>query len=209
MEALLIIDPQIDFCPGGGLAVPSGDKIIPVINRLADAHENVIVTQDWHPAGHESFASSHEGKNPFDVIALDYGEQILWPDHCVIGSRGAELHPDLEAERAQLVIRKGFRRQIDSYSAFFENDHRTPTGLGGYLNERGITSLVVAGLAFDFCVHWTAVDGRKLGFDVTVVTDASASIDADGSHDAAVQKMREAGVEFATSEALVEQHVHS
>lgn len=202
-RALLIVDIQNDFCPGGALAVPEGDRIIPRINALATRFEHVLLTQDWHPPGHLSFASSHEGKAPYDRVQLTYGEQILWPDHCVQGTPGADFHPDLHVDRAELIIRKGFRREIDSYSAFFENDHRTPTGLAGYLRERGIEALYIAGLATDFCVHWSAVDGRKLGFDVHVIEDASRGIDTNGSMAYAHQRMQDAGAILTDSAELL------
>jgi nicotinamidase/pyrazinamidase len=193
-EALLIIDVQNDFCPGGALAVPHGDEIIPAVNRLAARFAHVILTQDWHPPGHASFASSHRGKRPFDTIDLPYGPQILWPDHCVQGTRGAAFHPALEVPHAELVLRKGFRTGIDSYSAFLENDHRTPTGLAGYLKERGIERLTLCGLATDFCVFYSAIDGRRAGFAVELVTTACRGIDADGSLARAMRAMSEAGV---------------
>ena len=193
-EVLIIVDVQNDFCPGGALAVPSGDEIIPAVNRLAAEFRHVVLTQDWHPRGHSSFASSHPGKQPFEAIEVAYGQQILWPDHCVQGTQGAALHPALEVPHAELVLRKGFRSAIDSYSAFFENDHRTPTGLAGYLRERGLGRLTLCGLATDFCVFYSALDGRKAGFDVDVVTGVCRGIDLDGSLDRAVAAMREAGV---------------
>lgn len=200
MRALLVIDVQYDFLPGGSLAVPNGDEIIPVVNDLAESFEHVLFTQDWHPRGHDSFASSHDGRQPFDVIQTDYGDQILWPDHCVQGSRGAELHDDLDLDRAELILRKGFRRHIDSYSAFFENDRSTPTGLNGYLKDRGIETLYLVGLALDFCVHWSAVDGRADGFEVLVVEEASRPIDTEGSLEQAMQKMTESGVQFVSAD---------
>ena len=193
-EVLIIVDVQNDFCPGGALAVPHGDEIVPAVNRLAAEFRHVVLTQDWHPRGHSSFASSHPGKQPFEAIEVAYGQQILWPDHCVQGTQGAALHPALEVPHAELVLRKGFRRAIDSYSAFFENDHRTPTGLAGYLRERGLGRLTLCGLATDFCVFYSALDGRKAGFDVDVVTGVCRGIDLDGSLDRAVAAMREAGV---------------
>ena len=193
-EVLIIVDVQIDFCPGGALAVPHGDEIVPAVNRLAAEFRHVVLTQDWHPRGHSSFASSHPGKQPFEAIEVAYGQQILWPDHCVQGTQGAALHPALEVPHAELVLRKGFRSAIDSYSAFFENDHRTPTGLAGYLRERGLGRLTLCGLATDFCVFYSALDGRKAGFDVDVVTGVCRGIDLDGSLDRAVAAMREAGV---------------
>jgi nicotinamidase/pyrazinamidase len=197
MEILVVVDVQNDFCPGGALAVPEGDAVVPEINRLIDAHDHVIVTQDWHPAGHSSFASQHSGRAPFDTIEVSYGPQVLWPDHCVQGTHGAEFHPDLELTKAELFIRKGFRRAIDSYSAFFENDHRTPTGLGGYLRERGFTRVVLAGLATDFCVHFSAMDARKLGFEVRVIESACRAIDLDGSLAKAREQWAKAGIEVA------------
>ncbi len=180
-DALLIIDVQNDFCPGGALAVQAGDLVIPVIHRIAPRFEHVLLTQDWHPAGHSSFASSHSGKQPFEQIDLSYGPQTLWPDHCIQGSRGAEFHPNLHLPQAELILRKGFRREIDSYSAFFENDRATPTGLGGYLEERGITRVFLAGLAYDFCVGYSALDARRLGLAAVIVRDACCAIDLNGS----------------------------
>ena len=199
MRALLVVDVQNDFCPGGALAVPDGDAVVPVVNSLSARFEHVLMTQDWHPPGHRSFASAHPGRAPYDVIRVDYGDQILWPDHCVQGTPGAGFHPALRVERAELILRKGFRREIDSYSAFFENDQHTPTGLAGYLRERGIEVLYLAGLATDFCVHWSAVDGRRLGFDVYVVEDAARGIDARGSMATAMAAMHRAGVRFTRS----------
>jgi nicotinamidase/pyrazinamidase len=193
-KALVVIDVQNDFCPGGALAVPEGDVIVPRINELIAGHEHVILTQDWHPADHSSFASQHPGHRPFETIDMPYGPQVLWPDHCVQASKGAEFHPALDWTRAELVIRKGFRRSIDSYSAFFENDHRTPTGLAGYLRERGIGRLVMAGLATDFCVAFSALDAAAQGFSVTVLMDACRAIDLDGSLAAMTERMRQAGV---------------
>jgi nicotinamidase/pyrazinamidase len=197
MDILAVVDVQNDFCPGGALAVPDGAAVVPEINRLIAAHDHVILTQDWHPAGHSSFASQHAGREPFETIEASYGPQILWPDHCVQGTPGAEFHPDLDWRTAELVIRKGFRRDIDSYSAFFENDHRTPTGLGGYLRERGFTRVVLAGLATDFCVHFSAMDARKLGFEVRVIESACRAIDLEGSLAAARRQWADAGVELA------------
>lgn len=193
-DALLIIDVQNDFCPGGALAVPEGDEIVPAINRLAARFAHVILTQDWHPPGHASFASSHPGRRPFEAIDLAYGRQILWPDHCVQGTKGAAFHPALEVPHAELVLRKGFRGAIDSYSAFLENDHRTPTGLAGYLKERGLERLTLCGLATDFCVYYSAIDGRKAGFEISVVTSGCRGIDVDGSLDRAMRSMSEAEV---------------
>lgn len=196
-DALLVIDVQNDFCPGGALAVPEGDAILPLVNRLGRRFDHVLLTQDWHPPGHHSFASSHGGKQPFETIRLDYGEQVLWPDHCVQGTRGAAFHPQLDLPQAELVLRKGFRREIDSYSAFYENDRRTRTGLAGYLRDRGLRRLFLAGLATDFCVAWSALDGRREGFEMVVIEDACRAIDLDGSLDRARAAMREAGVTVA------------
>lgn len=192
-DALIVIDVQQDFCPGGALAVPQGDAVVAPINALMDRFGAVILTQDWHPAGHASFASSHPGKAPFDLVALEYGDQVLWPDHCVQGSPGAAFHPALRQE-ADLILRKGFRPGIDSYSAFFENDRKTPTGLDGYLRTRGLTRLTLAGLATDFCVAYSALDAARLGFEVTVHLPACRGIDLDGSVAAALREMAAAGV---------------
>ena len=193
-NALIVIDVQNDFCPGGALAVPEGDQIVPSINALMAASEHVILTQDWHPAEHSSFASQHDGKGPYDLVDMPYGPQVLWPDHCAIGSEGAAFHPGLNLNRAEMIIRKGFRPAIDSYSAFFENDRTTPTGLHGYLQERGITRLVMAGLATDFCVNYSALDAARLGYEVEVQTSLCRAIDLDGSLAAATEAMRQAGV---------------
>lgn len=193
-DVLVVIDVQNDFCPGGALAVPQGDEIVPAVNRLAGEFAHVVLTQDWHPRGHASFASSHPGKQPFDTIDVSYGQQILWPDHCVQGTRGAAFHPDLAVPHAELVLRKGFRAAIDSYSAFFENDRRTPTGLVAYLKERRFERVTLCGLATDFCVFYSALDGRHAGFEVTVATDACRGINVDGSLDRAMRSMKEAGV---------------
>lgn len=201
-SALIVIDLQNDFCPGGALAVGGGDEIVPLVNRLVAAHEHVILTQDWHPKGHSSFANSHAGKAPFENISLAYGNQTLWPEHCVQGTPGAAFHDGLDWTKAELVIRKGFRSAIDSYSAFFENDRTTPTGLAGYLRERGLTRLALVGLATDFCVAYSALDARKLGFDTTVVMDACRPIDLGGSLAAAETQMRESGVRFTHSTTM-------
>ena len=193
-HALIVIDVQNDFCPGGALAVPGGDVIVAGINALMDDAGAVILTQDWHPGGHSSFASSHDGKAPYDVIEMAYGSQVLWPDHCVQGSRGAAFHADLDTNRADMIVRKGYRPAIDSYSAFFENDRTTPTGLEGYLRTRGIDRITMVGLATDFCVNFSAVDAARLGFDVTVRMDLCRAIDLDGSLAAAWDGMRAAGV---------------
>jgi len=180
-DVLLVVDVQNDFCPGGALAVPRGDEVVPIINSFAAQFHNVILTQDWHPCGHLSFASSHAGKNPFDTIAAAYGSQVLWPDHCVQDTPGAEFHKSLHVPHAGLILRKGMNRAIDSYSALYENDRATPTGLIGFLRERGLTRLYVAGLAFDFCVRYSAEDARREGFTVIVVEDACRGIDVEGS----------------------------
>lgn len=198
-SALIIVDVQNCFLPGGSLAVKDGDKIIPLINRLAKSFQNVVLTQDWHTQRHISFASSHAGKKPFDVIKLPYGDQVLWPDHCVQGTDGAALAKDLDIPHAQLVIRKGFNNDVDSYSAFLEADKKTMTGLASYLKERGITKLFVVGLATDFCVAWSAIDARKSGLDVTVIEDATRGIDAQGSLAKAWTEMSAAGVKRAQS----------
>lgn len=192
-NALIVIDVQNDFCTGGGLAVPGGEDIVADINAMMDDFDAVVLTQDWHPAGHSSFASSHAGAAPYDIKDMYYGPQVLWPDHCVQQSNGAEFHAELRQD-ADLILRKGFRSAIDSYSAFFENDHSTPTGLEGYLRNRGITDLTLVGLATDFCVHFSAVDAAKLGFNVTVRQEACRAIDLDGSLDAALSAMQAANV---------------
>ena len=194
-DLLLIIDVQNDFCPGGALAVTNGDAVVPVINRLAERFDHVVLTQDWHPQGHSSFATSHPGKNPFDSVTMSYGAQTLWPDHCRQGTDGAAFHPKLAIDRAEMIIRKGFRPEIDSYSAFFENDRRTPTGLAGYLRDRGLHRIFMAGLATDFCVHYSAVDARRLGFDTVLVEAGCRAIDLAGSLDAAWTGMATAGVQ--------------
>ena len=196
-DALVVIDVQNDFCPGGALAVAGGDEIVPLVNDMIARADHVVLTQDWHPAGHSSFASTHPGKAPFETIDMPYGPQTLWPDHCVQGTEGARFHPALEWTKAELVIRKGFRPGIDSYSAFFENDHETPTGLGGYLKERGIGAITLVGLATDYCVAFSALDARRLGLDVTVRMDACRAIDLGGSLAAMTARMQEAGVKLA------------
>ena len=194
MQALIVIDVQNDFCPGGALAVAGGDEIVPGINALMPEFAAVILTQDWHPSGHSSFASSHAGNGPFEVIDMPYGPQVLWPDHCVIGSEGAAFHAGLDTSSADMIVRKGYNPAVDSYSAFFENDHKTPTGLHGYLQERGINSLMMVGLATDFCVNFSAVDAARLGYDVSVRADLCRAIDLDGSLAAAMEGMADAGV---------------
>lgn len=196
-KALIVIDMQVDFCPGGRLAVAEGDQIVAPINDLMVDYDAVVLTQDWHPPDHASFADNHPGAAPFSVIDMPYGPQVLWPAHCVIGSEGAGFHPALALDCADLVIRKGFRPQIDSYSAFYENDHTTPTGLAGYLRERGLDDLAFVGLAHDFCVAWSAIDAAKLGFRATVIEAATRAIDLDGSREAARDNMRKAGVVLA------------
>ena len=191
--ALLVIDEQNDFCPGGALAVPAGDEVVAPINAMMDVFDTVILTQDWHPAGHQSFASAHPGKAPYETVTLPYGPQVLWPDHCVQGTEGAAFHPELRTD-GDLIIRKGFRSAIDSYSAFFENDQETVTGLHGYLSERGITQLTLVGLATDFCVSYSALDARKLGYEVTVGLSDCRGIDLDGSLEASLTYMRGSGV---------------
>ncbi len=180
-DVLIIVDVQNDFCPGGALAVPRGDEIIPVVNGLAARFQNVVLTQDWHPCGHLLFASSHRGKHPFETITAPYGPQVLWPDHCVQATPGAQFHPTLHAPHAGLVLRKGLHQAIDSYSTFYENDRKTPTGLVGYLRERSLTRIFLAGLAFDFCVRYSAEDARREGFAAFVIEDACRGIDVDGS----------------------------
>ena len=192
--ALLVIDVQPDFCPGGALAVPDGDAIIPLINRLATRFETVILTQDWHPADHISFAASHPGKQPFEMIELPYGKQVLWPSHCVMGTPGAALHPALDIPHARMILRKGGNRLVDSYSAFLEADRASKTGLDGYLRSLGITDLYLCGLATDFCVAWSAEDARAFGFNATIIEDACRAIDLNGSLDAAWTKLAAAGV---------------
>lgn len=193
-HALIVIDVQNDFCPGGALEVPGGDEIVPGINALMRDFDAVILTQDWHPAGHSSFASSHEGKAPFETVEMPYGTQVLWPDHCVQGSPGAAFHDRLATDPADMIVRKGYNPAIDSYSAFFENDHETPTGLHGYLQTRGIDTLTMVGLATDFCVNFSALDAARLGYDVTVRQELCRGIDLDGSLAAALDGMAGAGV---------------
>lgn len=193
-DILLIVDVQNDFCPGGALAVPDGDGVVPKINRLAGVFPHMAMTQDWHPSDHRSFASAHPGRQPFETVSLPYGDQVLWPDHCVQDSNGAAFHAMLDLPRTELIIRKGFRRDIDSYSAFFENDRQTPTGLAGYLRERHIGRVFLCGLATDFCVNFTALDARKAGFEAVVVDAACRAIDLDGSLAAARDAMAGAGV---------------
>jgi nicotinamidase/pyrazinamidase len=202
-DALIGIDIQNDFCPGGALAVAEGDQVVPLTNALMAAFERVLLTQDWHPAGHSSFASVQDGAAPYDSIEAAYGAQTLWPDHCVQGSAGAAFHHELDSDRAELVIRKGYRPEIDSYSALYENDHSTPTGLAGYLRERGLTRLFMTGLATDFCVAYSALDARAAGFEVYVIEDACRAIDLGGSLAAAWAQMNAAGVNRISSTDVI------
>ena len=193
-DLLLVVDAQRDFCPGGALAVPGGDEIVPIVNRLARKFAHVVLTQDWHPVGHSSFASAHPGNEPFATIEMPYGEQILWPDHCVQGTAGAAFHAELDIPHAELVLRKGYHPAIDSYSAFRENDRKTPTGLAPYLRERGFTRVTLCGLATDFCVLYSALDAVAAGFEARVVVNACRGIDIEGSIVRAFDEMRQAGV---------------
>jgi nicotinamidase/pyrazinamidase len=202
-DALLVIDLQNDFCPGGALAIAGGDEIVPLVNALARAFPHVLLTQDWHPAGHISFASAHPGAKPYQTITTPYGTQTLWPDHCVQNTRGAKFHPALDIPHAELVLRKGFRANIDSYSAFLENDHFTPTGLAGYLRERGLTRLFLCGLAYDFCVRFSAVDGTALDFECLVIEDATRAVKLPGSIDATRRAFAEAGIQRIQSEEIL------
>lgn len=195
-DLLLVIDLQNDFCAGGALAVPGADDVVPAINRLAADFAHVVLTQDWHPQGHRSFASSHPGRQPFETVQLAYGEQTLWPDHCMQNTPGADFHPGLAIPHAELILRKGYRTEVDSYSAFHENDRCTPTGLAGYLRERGLRRLFLAGLATDYCVHYTALDARLAGFEVILLLEACRAIDRESSLAAALTAMRAAGVEI-------------
>ena len=201
-DVLLVVDVQNCFVPGGTLPVNGGEQIVPLINRLAKAFEHVVPTQDWHTPGHVSFASSHPGKKPFETVSLPYGTQVLWPDHCVQGTPDANLHPALSVPHAELVIRKGYRKQMDSYSAFYEADGKTPTGLTGYLRDRGLKKVFLVGLATDFCVAWSALDARKAGFEAAVIEDATRGIDAGGSLAKAWQDMTGAGVQRLNSSAI-------
>ncbi|HEX4321842.1 MAG TPA: bifunctional nicotinamidase/pyrazinamidase [Acidobacteriaceae bacterium] len=202
-DLLLVIDVQRDFCPGGRLAVPGGDAVVPAINRLIPHFEHVILTQDWHPSNHTSFASSHPGKQPFEQTAAEYGPQTLWPDHCVQGTPGAEFHPDLDITRAELILRKGFRPAIDSYSAFLENDKQTTTGLAGYLRERGFRRIFLAGLAYDYCVRYSAIDAVSAGFEAIVITGACRAI---GLVTETEQAFAQSGVKLTTVEAIIPAH---
>jgi len=202
-DLLLVIDVQNDFCPGGRLPVPRGDEVVPLINRLAGHFPHVVLTQDWHPAGHLSFASSHSDRQPFETVTVAYGPQVLWPDHCLQNTEGAAFHPALNIHKAQLIVRKGFRREIDSYSALFENDHRTPTGLGGYLRERGIRRVFLAGLALDFCVRYSAEDANAQGFDAIVIADACRAIDVAGSLAATQHSFVDRGIRMTSTNDFV------
>jgi len=201
-DVLLVVDIQNDFCPGGALSVPAGNEVVPIINRLARRFQHVVLTQDWHPRGHQSFASSHPGAKPYETIEVTYGAQILWPDHCVQGTPGAEFRKDLQIPHAELILRKGYHREIDSYSAFYENDRITHTGLAGYLRERGFTRVVMAGLAFDFCVRYSAEDAKREGFDVVVIEDACRSIDVEGSVQQTRQRFSKLGIACAPAETV-------
>ena len=202
-DCLIVVDVQNDFCPGGALEVQRGDEIVPLVNHLASKFENVVVTQDWHPAGHASCASSHAGKKPFETTRLRYGNQVLWPDHCIQGTRGAALHDGLDLPRAQLVIRKGWHPKVDSYSAFLEADRQTKTGLDGYLRSRGVKRVYCVGLATDFCVAWTALDARRFRLQAVVIEDACRAIDNAGSLAAAQMAMTKAGVKRSTSASVL------
>jgi nicotinamidase/pyrazinamidase len=202
-DVLLVVDVQNDFCPAGALAVPRGDEIVPLINRMAEDFAHVVLTQDWHPPGHLSFASSHPGRKPYETIEVAYGSQILWPDHCVQGTVGADLRKDLQIPHAGLILRKGCHGHIDSYSAFYENDRRTPTGLSGYLRARGLRRVVLVGLAFDFCVGYSAADARREGFEVVVIDDACRGIDVDGSMAKTRDLLRATGVNILTAETFL------
>jgi nicotinamidase/pyrazinamidase len=201
-DILLVVDVQNDFCPGGKLAVPHGEEVVPLVNRLGDRFQHVVLTQDWHPPGHRSFASTHPGRQPFETVAFPYGLQVLWPDHCVQATPGAEFHAQLKIPHAELIIRKGYRRDIDSYSAFYENDHETPTGLAGYLRERSFTRVFLAGLALDFCVRYSAEDAHRCGFRVVVVEDACRGIDVGGSMVSARQAFAELAAPCIVAETV-------
>jgi nicotinamidase/pyrazinamidase len=201
-DVLLVVDVQNDFCDGGALPVPGGEEVVPVVHRIAGAFHHVILTQDWHPPDHHSFASHHPGLQPFDTIETSHGPQVLWPDHCVEGSDGADFHPHLQPDNTELILRKGFRPDIDSYSAFLENDHLTRTGLAAYLRERELERVFLSGLAYDYCVRYSAIDGRAAGFAIYVIEDACRAIDRGGSVAAANQDFRDAGVHCITSSDL-------
>lgn len=201
-DVLLVVDVQNDFCPGAALGVPRGDEIVPLINRLASRFKHVLLTQDWHPAGHLSFASAHPGRKPYEIVEVSYGAQILWPDHCVQGTPGAEFHKDLQIPHAELILRKGYHREIDSYSAFYENDHKTNTGLAAYLGARNFTRVFLAGLALDSCVRYSAEDAKHDGFDVVVVEDACRSIDVQGSMTATRRQFSSLAISCALTAAI-------
>ncbi len=201
-DLLLVVDMQNDFCPDGRLAVAGGDEIIPVIHKIAPLFEHIVLTQDWHPPNHQSFASAHPGRRPFEQVQVSYGEQTLWPDHCVQGTRGAEFHSALHLPQAELILRKGFRPQIDSYSAFFENDRSTATGLAGYLRERNLTRVFLTGLAYDYCVAYSALDARRIGIPAVVVRDACRAIDLNGSVAAIEKEFAATGVTLIESAAI-------
>jgi len=201
-DLLLIVDVQNDFCPGGALAVPRGDEVVPVINALAGKFAHAVLTQDWHPRGHLSFSSSHPGSKPFEGIEVSYGQQVMWPDHCVQGTRGAAFRDDLHADRAEIVLRKGYHREIDSYSAFYENDRKTRTGLAGYLRERGLTRVFLAGLAFDFCVRYSAEDAHREGFEAVVIEDACRAIDLNGSAEDTRVLFKKLGIRCVSANAI-------
>jgi nicotinamidase/pyrazinamidase len=201
-DILLVVDVQNDFCPDGALAVPRGDEVTALVNRVSRRFDHVALTQDWHPRGHQSFASAHPGRRPYETVTVSYGQQILWPDHCVQGTAGAEFRKDLQIAHAELVLRKGYHRNIDSYSAFFENDRKTRTGLSGYLRERGFSRVFIAGLAFDFCVRYSAEDARREGFEVVVIEDACRGIDVDGSMMATRRVLAEIGAACVLSDSL-------
>jgi nicotinamidase/pyrazinamidase len=198
-EALIVVDMQNDFCEGGALAVPGANAIVPLVNRLIGRYDHVVLTQDWHPPGHASFASSWKDAQPFTTAQFSYGPQTLWPAHCVQGTRGADFHPEVNTIKAQMIVRKGFHTGIDSYSAFRENDRMTRTGLDGYLKARGITRLIFCGLAFDYCVAWSAIDGRQAGFDIAVALEATAAIDLEGSRKRMLAEMRQAGINLSVA----------
>jgi nicotinamidase/pyrazinamidase len=201
-DVLLVIDVQNDFCPGGKLTVSHGDEVVPLVNLLGERFQHVVLTQDWHPSGHKSFASANPGRQQFETVAFTYGPQVLWPDHCVQGTPGAQFHTGLQIPHAELVLRKGYRRDIDSYSAFYENDHKTPTGLAGYLRERDLARVFLAGLALDFCVRYSAEDAHRCGFDVVVVEDACRGIDMGGSVDAARRAFAQLAIPRVAVEAI-------
>jgi len=205
-DVLIVVDIQNDFCPGGALAVPEGDAVISVIQRIAPLFHHVILTQDWHPEGHTSFASSYVTRQPFEQVELSYGPQTLWPDHCIQGTPGAEFHPALQLPQAELILRKGFRPHVDSYSAFFENDHTTPTGLDGYLRERGFRRVFLAGLAYDYCVHYSALDARRAGLEAVVLYDACRAIDLKASEARIAAEFAQAGVVLTVSAELSRDH---